>query len=67
MGKGAIIIGIVMILFGFYWVYEVLSDPEIPNFLLIHLSFFIAIGIGLIVFFKAENKIEERKDIKKKS
>jgi len=65
MGKGAIAIGAVCILAGLYWVYVVLTS-DAPNWLLIHLSILIAVGIGLIVFFRAEDKIEERKDIKRK-
>ena len=66
MGKGAIIIGAACILAGLYWAYEVISTPETPNWLLIHLSVLIGVGIALIVFFRAEDKIEERKDINKK-
>jgi hypothetical protein len=64
MGKGAIIIGIACIIAGIYWSYEVLSDPEVPNWLMIHLSMLLIIGIGLIIFNKAESIIEQRKDIK---
>jgi len=64
MAKGAIAIGIVCILAGLYWAYEVVSTPETPNWLLIHLTVLIGVGIGLIVFNKAEEKIEERKDLK---
>ncbi len=64
MGKGAIWIGAIVILFGIWLVYKVLSSPEAPNWLLIHISVMILIGIGLIVFFRAEGKIEQRKDLK---
>ena len=67
MGKGAIAIGIVCIIAGLWWSYKVLTSAEAPNWLLIHLSVLIAVGVGLIVFFRAEDKIEERRDIKKKS
>jgi ABC-type nickel/cobalt efflux system permease component RcnA len=66
MGKGAIAIGIVCILAGLYWTYEVITSPDVPNWLLIHLSILIITGIGLIVFFREENKIEQRKDINNK-
>jgi|TARA_B100001971_G_C18155755_1_gene518442 hypothetical protein len=65
MGKGAIYIGIVFILAGLYWSYEVITTPETPNWLLIHLSVLILVGIGLIIFFRAEGKIEQRKDLNK--
>ena len=64
MGKGAIAIGIIFILAGIYWIYRVISNSEIPNWLLIHLAVLIGVGIGLIIFNKAENIIEQRKDIK---
>jgi hypothetical protein len=66
MGKGAIAIGIACILAGVYWAYKVISMPETPNWLLIHLSVLISVGIGLIIFNKAESKIEQRKDINNK-
>tara|TARA_Y100000310_G_scaffold345263_1_gene463203 strand:+ start:3111 stop:3320 length:210 start_codon:yes stop_codon:yes gene_type:complete len=66
MGKGAIAIGIVCILAGLYWVYKVITSPDAPLWLLIHLSILIGVGIALIIFFKEENKIEQRKDIKNK-
>ena len=67
MAKGAIIIGSICILAGLYWAYEVVSTPETPNWLLIHLSVLILVGIGLIIFFRAEGKIEQRKDIKREN
>ena len=66
MGKGAIAIGVICILAGLYWSYNVITNPEFPMFLLIHLSVLIGVGVGLIVFFREEDKIEERKDLKKK-
>ena len=66
MGKGAITIGIIFVLAGLWWAYQVLTSTEVPNWLLIHLSILIAVGIGLIVLNKAEEKIEERKDLKPK-
>ncbi len=67
MGKGAIAIGIGLILFGLWLTYEVLSSDEAPLWLFIHISALIGIGIALIVLYKEEGKIEQRKDIKKKS
>ena len=66
MGKGAIWIGGVLILFGIYLSYKVLTSPETPNWILIHISIITLIGVGLIVFFRAEDKIEQRKDINNK-
>jgi hypothetical protein len=67
MGKGAIAIGIICILAGIWWTFQVLLSSEAPNWLLIHLSVLIGVGIGLIVFNKAENQIEQRKDLNKSS
>ena len=64
MGKGAIAIGVVCILAGLYWAYEVITTPDIPNWLLIHLIVLIGVGVGLIIFFKEEDIIEQRKDLK---
>ena len=66
MGKGAIVIGTICILAGAYWAYGVITSPEVPNWLLIHLSVLIIVGIGLIALNKEEDKIEERKDLNKK-
>ena len=63
MGKGAIAIGIICIIAGLWWVYEVLIS-DATNWLLIHLSVLIGVGIALIIFNKAEDKIEQRKDLK---
>jgi len=64
MGKGAILIGAVLIIFGIFLAYKTISSTETPNWLLIHISVMILIGVGMIVFFKEESKIEQRKDIK---
>ena len=66
MGKGAIAIGIACIIAGIYWAYLVISSAETPNWLLIHLSVLIGVGVGLIIFNKEEAKVEQRKDIKEK-
>ena len=64
MGKGAIWIGIAFILFGIWLISKILSSTE-PIWLLIYPLFSIGIGIALIIFYKEEGKIEQRKDIKK--
>ncbi len=64
MGKGAIAIGIICVISGLFGVYKVLTS-DAPIWLLIHLSVLIGVGIALIVLYKEEGKIEERKDIKK--
>lgn len=63
MAKGAIAIGVVCILAGLYWAYKVVSTPETPNWLLIHLSVLILVGVLLIGFNKEEQKVEQRKDM----
>ena len=65
MTKGAIVIGIVCILIGVWLTYKLLNSEE-PFWLIIYLVILIGVGIGLIVFNKAEEKIEERKDLKSK-
>jgi len=62
MGKGAIYIGILLILFGIFLFY-------ITKFFLVGIIYgaiSIIIGICLIIFYREEDKLEERKDIKKK-
>ena len=66
MGKGAILIGIVLILIGIWGCFKVLSSDE-TIWILIYPLFSIGIGLALIIFYKEEGKIEGRKDIKKKS
>lgn len=60
MGKGAIIIGIGAILFGIF----LLTITHIVSW--IYGIIIISIGIGLIVYYNAENEIEKRKDLKPK-
>ncbi len=70
MGKGAIFIGIALILLGIWGVFKILSSNASNGeliWILIYPLFSIGIGIALIIFYKAEDKIEERKDVKKKS
>ena len=61
MGKGAIWIGMVFIVFGIWLGSKMLSSDE-SMWILIYPLFSIAIGIALIVFYKAEGTIEQRKD-----
>ena len=65
MGKGAIAIGVGCIILGVWLAYKVLVS-ETPNWLLIHVSVLIGVGIGLVVLNKQEDKIEQRKDLNKK-
>jgi hypothetical protein len=62
MGKGAIAIGIIFIIFG-------ISLILITNLNLVGLIYgviAIILGIALMAFWKEEGKIEERKDLNKK-
>jgi len=61
MGKGAIAIGFVFILFGIWLLFQVPT-----SFLLIYPIGIIAIGLALIILWREEGKIEERKDLKPK-
>jgi len=65
MGKGAIFIGIALILLGIFGVFKILSSST-SIFILIYPLLSIGIGTALIIFYKEEDKIEERKDLKKK-
>ena len=65
MGKGAIWIGVALTLLGAWGIFKTLST-ETPIGVLIYPLFSIGIGIALMIFYKEEGKIEERKDIKKK-
>jgi len=65
MGKSAIFIGIALILLGIFGVFKILSSNT-SIFILIYPLLSIGIGIALIIFYKEEDKIEERKDLKKK-
>ncbi len=58
MGRESIILGVILIFLAAFLFY--LGTPTIPCAIL---SFF---GIILIIFSSAEDKIEERKDIKNK-
>lgn len=69
MGKGAIWIGMVFIVFGIWLGFKILSS-DVANteliWVLIYPLFSIGIGIALIIFYKEEGKIEQRKDLKEK-
>jgi len=63
MGKGAILIGIGLIIFGIWLSSEVFLE-EAPIWVLIYPLISIGIGIAMIILYKEEDKIEERKDLK---
>ena len=65
MGKGAIWIGAALILFGIWLLFKLLSS-NVPILILIYPIASIGIGIALIMLYKEEDKIEERKDLKPK-
>jgi len=65
MGKGAIYIGIALILLSAWGIFKTLSS-ETPIWVLIYPLFSIGIGIALVLMYKAEDKIEQRKDLKEK-
>jgi len=65
MGKGAIWIGIASIIFGI-WLFFKIIYSNVPYLILIYPIAAIGIGIALIVLYKEEDKIEERKDLKSK-
>jgi len=62
MRIGAIIIGIILVLFG-VWMFTEIKEPLA---LFIYPILSIIIGICLIIFNSSEEKIEQRKDLKKK-
>jgi len=59
MGKESIILGIILILIGI-----IMYFYNAPIFIAIG---FVIFGVFLIIFWRAEDKIEERKDIQKKT
>jgi hypothetical protein len=66
MGKGAILIGIGLIIFGIWLGFKIYFSSA-SNYILIYSLFSIGIGIAMIVLYKEEGKIEERKDLKRKT
>jgi len=66
MGKGAIWIGMILIVFGIWLFFKILNSNT-PFLVLIYPIAIIIIGISLILFYKEEDKIEERKDLKNKN
>ncbi len=65
MGKGAIAIGIICIILGAWIIFKIFSSNT-PLWVAVYPLILIILGIGLIIFFKEEEKVEQRKDIKKK-
>lgn len=65
MGKGAIWIGMILVIFGI-WLFFVILYSNAPILVLIYPLLSIGIGIALIVLYKEEDKIEQRKDLNKK-
>jgi len=63
MAKGAILIGIGLIIVGVWGFFRIFSSEAHILFTLYPL-FSIGIGIALVVLNKEEDKIEERKDLK---
>ena len=62
MGKGAIWIGILLILVGVWGAYQTLVT-QTPILVLIYPLLAIGIGIALIILYKEEDKIEQRRDL----
>ena len=62
MGKGAIAIGIVFILFGIF----LFAVSKFNIVAVIYGTVSIILGIALIVLYKEEDKVEQRKDINKR-
>ena len=58
MAKGAIILGLIIIMFGIW--FGIKTNSWIGSLA------FIIIGTALIIFWKEETKIEEREDLKPK-
>jgi len=65
MGKSAILVGIILVIFG-AWLTSLVVVKDTPPFVLIYSLLSIALGIALIILYKAEDTIEERKDLKTK-
>ena len=65
MGKSAILVGIFLILFGIWLGFKILSSNA-PLWILTYSLISIGLGIALIILYKSEDKIEQRKDIKTK-
>lgn len=66
MSKGAIVVGIALIILGIWIVAEIVADAEAPLFILIYPAIMIIVGIAMIILNKEEDKVEQRKDIKTK-
>jgi uncharacterized membrane protein YiaA len=66
MSKGAIVVGVAIIILGIWISLEVIADTEAPIFILIYPIIMIGLGIAMIILNKEEDKVEQRKDIKTK-
>ena len=62
MTKSAIITGVILVVFGIWLFFKILRGTENILWLYIYPAVIIIIGIGLMVFWKSEDRIEERKD-----
>jgi len=63
MGKGAIWIGMIFIVFGIGLFFKIITT-DTPFLVLIYPIAIIIIGIALTIFHKQEEIIEQRKDLK---
>ena len=63
MGKGAIAIGVLLILVSVFGFFKILV-AEISLFVLIYPLVGVGVGIAMIILYREEDKIEERKDLK---
>ena len=66
MAKGAILTGLLTIVFGLGIFSLVLKEPNAQIWVFVYPIIIIIIGISIIIFRKEESKIEQRKDLKPK-
>ena len=62
MTKSAIVTGVCLVVFGIWLFFKILSMSERLWWFFIYPAVILIIGIGLILFWKSEVRIEERKD-----
>jgi len=62
MTKSAIITGVLLVVFGIWLFFKILSGLEQIWWFYIYPIVIILIGVALMVFWKSEDRIEERKD-----